>query len=92
MINAETPHCASDPLIDREMAIEYSPEEIIRSLYSMGFIGIKDGTIKQYVFCHDGNTSDRTIHPDDSLLVHPCFWLSLNMPEELFGSDLRVRG
>lgn len=53
-------------------------EGIIRSLYSIGFLGIHDVATNAFIFCHDGRNPDREFNSKDRLLVHPCYWIALN--------------
>lgn len=54
---------------------------VLRSLYSVGFIGIKNRSSGTYVFCHDGRAPDQELSGDDSILVHPCYWTALNITQ-----------
>lgn len=55
------------------------PEDIIRSLYSVGFLGIRDHSTGSFVFSHDGKRPDLEFSPKSHFLVHPCYWLALNL-------------
>lgn len=54
------------------------PNDILRILYSIGFIGIRDTATSSYIFCHDGRSPDRKFEESDRVLIHPCYWMSLN--------------
>lgn len=69
---------ADDPEISTDIAI-LGNDGIVRALFSVGFIGIHDLTSNAYIFCHDGRNPDREINQSDKLLVHPCYWISLNL-------------
>ncbi|MDO9141628.1 MAG: ATP-binding protein [Methylobacter sp.] len=52
---------------------------VLRSLYSVGFIGTHDKTSNIFTFCHDGRNPDREFSQSDRLLIHPCYWIALNL-------------
>ena len=56
---------------------------LVRSLYSVGFVGVKDLTSGAFAFCHDGRSPTRSIDDQDKLLVHPCYWMALGMKRHL---------
>lgn len=68
------------PDVREELAILGNPRQALRLLYSIGFVGILNG--RHYTFCHDGNSSQQKIAEDDRLLIHPCYWLALNLQSE----------
>lgn len=83
------------PLFSREsslpeekqmLAILKSPQEIIRCLYSIGFLGILKPSISSFVFCHDGRQPDLSLE-NSHLLIHPCYWIALNLKEESFSAN-----
>lgn len=45
----------------------------------MGFIGIANNKSSSFAFCHDGRTPDKIFDPDDKILIHPCYWIALNL-------------
>jgi hypothetical protein len=55
--------------------------EVLRALYGIGFVGILDDH-GRFVFCHDGNHPDKGLSGNESLLVHPCYWMALNMTRD----------
>lgn len=55
------------------------PSGILQSLYSVGFIGVHDSKTSSFSFCHDGRTPDKGFADTDKVLVHPCYWLGLNL-------------
>ena len=57
--------------------------EVLRSLYSVGFLGIKDTTSGAFAFCHDGRPPAAAITERETLLVHPCYWMALGMRRRL---------
>ncbi|WP_439838344.1 P-loop ATPase, Sll1717 family [Aeromonas caviae] len=69
---------SDDPKIISEVRLLKS-SGILQSLYSVGFIGIYDKNTSSFSFCHDGRTPDKGFENDDRLLIHPCYWLGLNL-------------
>lgn len=69
---------SADPKIISEVRLLKS-SGILQSLYSVGFIGIYDKNTSSFSFCHDGRTPDKGFENDDRLLIHPCYWLGLNL-------------
>lgn len=55
------------------------PSGILQSLYSVGFIGIHDKNTGSFSFCHDGRTPDKGFEGSEKILIHPCYWLGLNL-------------
>ncbi len=71
----------------REFAILETANEGIRTLYSVGFLGIKDSASSAFVFCHDGRSPNKQFQPQDRLLVHPCYWMALDATKAVFGAE-----
>lgn len=67
------------PGIAQDLAIYSAPEELVRALYGVGFFGIFDGTTGTYVFSHDGRRPETDFDPQQKLLIHPCYWMALNL-------------
>lgn len=67
------------PKIQQEFAILSNPKDVLRALHSIGFIGVHDAKTTTYVFCHDGKNPDKELNLDDRILIHPCYWLALNL-------------
>ena len=65
----------------RDMVIFESPLQVIQRLYSVGFIGIKEKESNSYIFCHDGRAPNQEITESSHFLIHPCYWLALNVSE-----------
>lgn len=42
-------------------------------------MGIRDKNTSSYSFCHDGRTPDKGFESSEKLLIHPCYWLGLNL-------------
>ena len=59
-------------------------EGILRSLYSVGFLGTHDPSSNTFAFCHDGRNPDKEFQEKDLLLIHPCYWISLNLTRNAF--------
>lgn len=76
-----------DASIQQDLAILKDPMDIIRNLYSIGFLGILDSSHGNYVFCHDGATPGREFDGDVKLLIHPCYWLALNLTRNALNPD-----
>lgn len=60
---------------------------ILQSLYSIGFIGVHDSSSSSYCFCHDGRTPDKGFSDRDKILIHPCYWLGLNLSKNALAED-----
>lgn len=58
------------------------PINVIQRLYSVGFLGIKENGKENFIFCHDGRAPDQDISKDNLFLIHPCYWLALNLVEK----------
>jgi hypothetical protein len=52
---------------------------ILQGLYSVGFLGVHEPTTSAFTFCHDGRTPDKGFEASERLLIHPCYWLGLNL-------------
>lgn len=81
----------SDPPSDQqsqlELAILERPEELVRSLYSVGFFGSHDIASNSFVFSHDGKRPDVEFNSAQRLLVHPCYWMALNLSSTELNAD-----
>jgi len=67
--------------VAQHCAILGNSSELLRCLYSVGFLGIKATNSPGYIYCHDGKTSDVEFLPDGELLLHPCYWMALNITD-----------
>lgn len=65
--------------IQQDFSIFRRPEDQLRNLYSVGFIGVQDRELNSFTYCHDGKQPDREFHQTDRILIHPCYWLALNL-------------
>ncbi|WP_064603706.1 P-loop ATPase, Sll1717 family [Photobacterium sp. J15] len=68
--------------IQRDIAIFDNPDQVLQRLYGIGFLGIKDPNNSSYVFCHDGRDPVKETSDNSTFLVHPCYWLALNIHEK----------
>ncbi len=55
---------------------------VLRSLYSVGFLGTHDENSNTFTFCHDGRQPDREFVEGDRILIHPCYWIALNLSRD----------
>lgn len=60
---------------------------LLRVLYSVGFIGIFDSKSNIFTFCHDGRNPDREFRDNDNILIHPCYWIALNLSKNALSPD-----
>lgn len=69
---------SEDSLIQQDFLILEDAKSVIRELYSVGFLGVRDRSTRKFIFCHDGRAPDREFTEGDKILVHPCYWMALN--------------
>jgi hypothetical protein len=69
---------SEDPRVQQDLFILDDAKAVLRGLYSIGFLGVRDSPKDRFVFCHDGRAPDREFQVGDSVLVHPCYWIALN--------------
>nr|WP_091137777.1 hypothetical protein [Nitrosospira sp. Nsp14] len=67
------------PEVKQQLEILDSPQEVLRSLYSVGFLGTHDKSSGSFIFCHDGKRPDKEFSSEDRVLIHPCYWMALNL-------------
>jgi hypothetical protein len=65
--------------VQQDMMLLSDPVEALRMLYSVGFLGVRDAASGYFIFCHDGRKPDKDLLMDGQLLVHPCYWMALNL-------------
>lgn len=65
----------------QHMEILGTAEEALRTLYSIGFLGLRQPGAGSFLFCHDGKRPDVEIATDTQVLVHPCYWIAMNLSE-----------
>jgi hypothetical protein len=70
---------ASEASALQDIFIHEKPEDVFSTLYSVGFLGIRDASSGSFVFCHDGKGASRDVLGTDRVLVHPCYWMSLSL-------------
>lgn len=68
-----------EPLIQQDLFVHESAENVLRSLFSVGFIGVEDQATGVFGFCHDGKSLDLTLTSSPRLLIHPCYWMALGV-------------
>ena len=73
----------ADGQVRQHFEIMNEPFELVRSLYSVGFLGVKDATSGAFAFCHDGRPPARGISENERVLVHPCYWMALGLKRRL---------
>lgn len=56
-----------------------SAQEVLKALYGIGFIGIYDKQIASFVYSHDGKRFEKSLVPEDVLMIHPCYWPALSI-------------
>lgn len=69
---------SDDPVIQQDFLILSEAQSVLRGLFSVGFLGIRDPATGSFAFCHDGRAPDREITLGDKVLVHPCYCMALN--------------
>lgn len=72
---------ASNAAVEQDYAILKS-DGVLKALYSVGFVGTHDETSNSFTFCHDGRQAQREFVPADRILVHPCYWIALNLTRD----------
>lgn len=78
---------SDDPYIQQDFFIMEDSKAVLRGLFSIGFLGIRDGSAGTFVFCHDGRAPDREFSAPDRVLVHPCYWMALNSTRNTLDPD-----
>nr|WP_206366007.1 ATP-binding protein [Caballeronia sp. SBC2] len=76
----------------RHIKILGGSEEVLKTLYGIGFIGVADDSTGNYIFSHDGRKPDRLFDGRSTLLVHPCYWNGLGInsdtPDEVHSDEI----
>lgn len=75
------------PAEGQTLAIIRTAEDIIHVLFSVGFLGIWKTSASSFVFCHDGKDPDFSVDAASRILIHPCYWIALNLKDESFSTD-----
>lgn len=72
-----------DAAITSDLKMLGSAYSIVKNLYLIGFIGVKNKFDQSYRFCHDGASIDASIDDRTEFLVHPSYWLALNLSDDV---------
>lgn len=75
-----------EPQVIQHLRLLGSPDEILKALYAVGFLGLLDPS-GNFVFCHDGSKQEKFFSEASWLLVHPCYWTALDIKSEPLTSD-----
>lgn len=78
---------SDEPSVQQDFFIMEDSKSVLRGLFSIGFLGIRDGSAGTFIFCHDGRTPDREFSTTDRVLVHPCYWMALNTTRNTLDPD-----
>jgi len=79
---------SSDSRVQQDFFILDDPKSVLRALYGIGFLGVRDVSSGRMIFCHDGSAPTVDFVGDDAVLVHPCYWIALNCTiQELDAKD-----
>ena len=70
-----------DRSTDLHMRILGGSEEVLKTLYGIGFVGVADDATSNYLFSHDGKKPERLFDSRAQLLIHPCYWNALGVQE-----------
>lgn len=65
-------------VVQQDIAI-LGPDGMARSLYGIGFLGIHDSQTESFVYCHDGSNPNKDFSLNNRILIHPCYWMALNL-------------
>lgn len=65
--------------VQQQLAFFDNEIDVIKLLYSIGFLGISDTETGHFVFCHDGRQPDIRFSDSTKILIHPCYWIALNL-------------
>jgi len=71
-----------EPRVQRDLVFFGDSTQVLQRLYGIGFIGIYDDKASSFVFCHDGRDPAKELDLDSRILIHPCYWLALNLSEK----------
>ncbi len=72
----------ADPLTQQGLRLIENASAAIRVLYEFGVIGVQDSTSADFAFCHDGHEIIQDIGKATNFLVHPCYWMALDLDEQ----------
>lgn len=68
--------------VQRDLSFFEDYLQVLQRLYGIGFIGVYDNDSNAFVFCHDGRAPSKEVTEGTSILIHPCYWLALNLNEK----------
>lgn len=68
--------------VAQHCAILGNSAEVVRCLYSVRFLGIRTIATQGFTYCHDGKATDIEFRPEMELLIHPCYWMALNLTDD----------
>lgn len=88
---AEITTNTKDYATHQHLKILGSPDEVIKSLYGIGFLGLRDSTTENILFSYDGKKSDQVFSDSAVLFVHPCYWGALGLTQETFDQNAAER-
>ena len=77
---------SDDGAANEEVKIIQS-DGVVRSLYSVGFLGVHDENSNTFIFCHDGKAPNRDFKFEEKILIHPCYWIALNLSKSALKSE-----
>jgi hypothetical protein len=75
----------------QHLSILGSSDEVLKALYGIGFLGLKDKATDNIIFSYDGKKSDQIFEESASLFVHPCYWGALGISQEIFDQNAAER-
>lgn len=80
-----------NPVAYQHLKILSTPDEVLKALYGIGFIGITDKATGNTLFSHDGKKSEHSFDDSTNFLVHPCYWQALGIAHDSFSQDAAER-
>jgi len=67
------------PQIQQDIEIYSTPNDVVKVLFGVGFLGINDEGSGHFEFCYDGKAA-LVLNPERKMfLVHPCYWIALGI-------------
>lgn len=82
LLDAAMSRGSEDARVQQDFFIINDAIDLLRGLYSVGFVGLEDHSTGNFVFCHDGRSPDADIESGANILIHPCYWMSLGVTEK----------
>jgi len=71
---------SDDSFVQQDFHILEDPWDVLRALYSIGLVGVREPIAGTFIYCHDGRAPNRRLEKPDKILIHPCYWIALNCP------------